>query len=119
MMRRASWSTISCWYGEDSGRVEISVGLFYDIGAHLRAGRVRPPGCGLGAVSRAVIHPLDLMRSCGEAGDHCHVSEYLMFLKIASASSKRRMARSGSNGSSRSVSGSHSLLCAELKKSPP
>jgi len=35
------------------------------------------------------------------------------------ASSNRRSARSGSNGSSSSVSGFHSLLRSGLKKSPP
>ena len=42
-----------------------------------------------------------------------------LFAKTASASSKRRTARSGSNGPSSRVSGSHSLLCEGSKKSPP
>ncbi len=42
-----------------------------------------------------------------------------LFAKTAFASSKRRTARSGSNGPSSRVSGSHSLLCVGSKKSPP
>jgi len=42
-----------------------------------------------------------------------------LLARIAFASSKRRTVRSGSNGPSSRVSGSHSLLCVGSKKSPP